>query len=217
MYALLSLIESCLNSRPLTPLSNDPNDLEVLTPRHFLIGKALTAQIEPTLINLPDNRLSRWQKIQKLQQCFWSRWQSEYLIELQRRHKWQRPVTSLKIGAMIIIKEDNLLPPFWRLGRKPKKLLMKPRREVKLSRISKNISQLRQCGIANCHTGAVHLRYKATRDEEIINAVLDEPGISTSTIRKLQLVCREDLHPYYYQRVHHLQLGDEEHRLAFSH
>jgi hypothetical protein len=38
LYTLLMLIESCLNSRPITPMSNDPHDLEALTPGHFLIG-----------------------------------------------------------------------------------------------------------------------------------------------------------------------------------
>ncbi|KAF2886448.1 hypothetical protein ILUMI_19725, partial [Ignelater luminosus] len=99
MYTLLSLIEAYLNSRPLIPLSNDPNDLEVLTPGRFLFGEALVAASRP-----------------RLRQCFWSCWQREYLIELQRRHKWQHPATSLKIGAMIIVKYDNLSPLLWRLG-----------------------------------------------------------------------------------------------------
>jgi hypothetical protein len=46
MYTLLTCIEACFNSRPITPMSNDPLDFEVLTPGHLLIGESLTAPVE---------------------------------------------------------------------------------------------------------------------------------------------------------------------------
>lgn len=45
----LHQIEAVLNSRPLCPVTNDPSDLEVLTPGHFMIGDRMVTPPEPTL------------------------------------------------------------------------------------------------------------------------------------------------------------------------
>jgi len=46
---LLCQVEACLNSRPLTPMSHDPSELEALTPAHFLIGGPITLMPEVDL------------------------------------------------------------------------------------------------------------------------------------------------------------------------
>lgn len=63
-------IEAVLNSRPLTSLSSDPNDLLALTPAHFLIGDTLTSLPEQDFRDTAENRLSSWQHIQKVRQHF---------------------------------------------------------------------------------------------------------------------------------------------------
>ncbi|XP_076384469.1 uncharacterized protein LOC143263256, partial [Megalopta genalis] len=118
LYTLLTQIESCLNSRPLSPLSSDPTDLNPLTPEHFLIGTALTTLPSPDLRDIKDTRLNRYQLIQQMVQHFWQRWQRECIQQLQQRHKWQHSTTSkLAVDSLVIIREDNLPPLQWSMGR----------------------------------------------------------------------------------------------------
>ena len=89
------------------PLSENPNDFTSLTPGHFLMSTPLTAYPEPSLDEVPVNRLSRWQHIQLLRQHFWKRWIREYLHQCQERNKWQINEPSVHVGQMVTIKEDK--------------------------------------------------------------------------------------------------------------
>ena len=80
-----NLLTGILNTRPLTPISSDPNDLLVLTPGHFLTGEALTSLPEVDLRDIPTNRLSNWQYLQKIRRHFWTQWAKEYLNDLNFR------------------------------------------------------------------------------------------------------------------------------------
>ncbi|XP_022183202.1 uncharacterized protein LOC111042814 [Myzus persicae] len=113
---LLAQIEAVLNSRPLIAASTDPNDLEALTPGHFLIGRPLTAIPEPCYSSIKTYKV-RWHKIQQIVQQFWQRWRTEYLQSLQVRNKWQKPKQNLQIGDLVLIREDFETPLAWRRGR----------------------------------------------------------------------------------------------------
>ena len=63
---VLTQIEACLNSRPLSPISSDVNDPQPLTPGHFLIGSALTSFPDTDLVSTPSNQLYNWQLLQNL-------------------------------------------------------------------------------------------------------------------------------------------------------
>lgn len=64
----IEAIEAMLNSRPLTPLTNDSADLDILTPPHFFIGDLLIESVQHNYLDTSDNRLSNWQSLQKLRQ-----------------------------------------------------------------------------------------------------------------------------------------------------
>ncbi|XP_037931703.1 uncharacterized protein LOC119666496 [Teleopsis dalmanni] len=110
-------IEAILNSRPITPMSNDPNDFEALTPGHFLIGEALTAPASTTTTNLKTSLLTRWKLVSHIKHEFWRRWNSEYLNELQYRRKWREECKNLQENTLVIMKDGNLPPLQWALGR----------------------------------------------------------------------------------------------------
>lgn len=113
----MAQIEACLNSRPLSPLSSDPSDLQPLTPGHFLVGEPLTGLPEANIMDTKINRLSRWELIQRSVQDFWKRWAAEYVANLQIRVKWKKIQENLKINDLVLLKEDNLPPLQWKLGR----------------------------------------------------------------------------------------------------
>ncbi|XP_015373926.1 PREDICTED: uncharacterized protein LOC107168892 [Diuraphis noxia] len=114
---LLCRIEAVLNSRPLTATSSDPSDFNVLTPGHFLIGCPLTSPPEPNVLNVPENRLRKFQLIQARVQYFWKRWSSEYLPQLQRRGRWTSNSENISVGDLAILKQDNIPPFQWQMVR----------------------------------------------------------------------------------------------------
>lgn len=117
MVTLTHRIEAVLNSRPITPMSTDPNDLRALTPGDFLIGCPILALPDPDVTSTPINRLTRWQLLNQLQQSFWNRWSAEYLSTLQGKSKWYRKQANLRVGDLVLLRRPNVPPTVWKMGR----------------------------------------------------------------------------------------------------
>ncbi|XP_055584794.1 uncharacterized protein LOC129737659 [Uranotaenia lowii] len=117
LHTVVHQISAILNSRPLTPLSNDPDDYQALTPGHFLVGRPITAFPEPDLQDLPLNRLSLWQEKEMFVQRIWQRWSTEYLSNLHNRTKWTKKRNNIQVGTMVLIMEENMPKQSWCLGR----------------------------------------------------------------------------------------------------
>lgn len=118
LATLLVKIEGILNSRPLMTLRDDLESGLALTPGHFLVGRPIISRPEDySGLNVPDNRLKQYEILRKLHLDFWKLWQRDYLNELQARGKWCRPHPNLRVGDVVAIKDENLPPTQWRMGR----------------------------------------------------------------------------------------------------
>ena len=79
-FSLMTEVEvlvNSVNSRPLTPVSDDINDLEALTTNHFIMGRASTAL--PTCVTYDANITPRrrWKQVQSTADQFWGRWRRD--------------------------------------------------------------------------------------------------------------------------------------------
>lgn len=108
---------SILNSRPLCPSSDDPNDLEPLTPNHFLLLRP-NVMPPPGVFN-KDDVYSRkhWRHAQFIANHFWSRWVKEYLPLLQQRQKWTTVRRDMKVNVLVLVSESTEPRSRWLLGR----------------------------------------------------------------------------------------------------
>ncbi|GFU08183.1 integrase catalytic domain-containing protein [Trichonephila clavipes] len=110
LETIIIQIEGILNSRPLVPLSDNINEYEVSTPGHFIVGRPISAIPEPAILDISDNRLSRWQYTTKCVQTIWKRWKNYYLNHLQQRNKWQFEKNNVAVGCLVLLKENDSPP-----------------------------------------------------------------------------------------------------------
>lgn len=117
MSTVLSQIEACLNSRPISKGSDSGDAPEALTPGHFLVSEPLVLVPDSNYTSSTVSSLRRWQLTQKLVQDFWRRWSSEYLTQFYHRYKWAHQIPEPRVGDVVLVKEDALPPSRWLYGK----------------------------------------------------------------------------------------------------
>ena len=79
LMTVFTEVESIVNSRPLTAVSDDALDFEALTPNHFLLGRA-NLSLSPNIVYKTDiTSNKRWKHVQYMISNFWRRLRREYL------------------------------------------------------------------------------------------------------------------------------------------
>ena len=88
------------------------------TPGHFLIGRPIKAIPDPPIISQQSVTLLRqWHLCQVIVRHFWKRWSTKYLVHLNCFNKWRHPTGNIEVGDIVLMKEDNVTPTQWPLGR----------------------------------------------------------------------------------------------------
>ena len=119
LYTILTEIEACVNSRPLTYVGNESNESEVLSPAHFLIGKPFHSKLD---VNLDQSSVTshdikeRMVFRNKLLDKFWSIWSKSYIVNLPPVVKGFKEKCNIEKGSVVLIKEDNIPRFRWPLG-----------------------------------------------------------------------------------------------------
>ncbi|XP_076032463.1 uncharacterized protein LOC143020186 [Oratosquilla oratoria] len=116
LQTLFCEAESIVNSRPLTKCSDDASDESPLTPNHLLLLQG-NSPLSWGAFHDADPYRKHWRHVQHLAKQFWKRWVSEYLVELQRRQKWNSESPNLSVGDLVLIMNENSPRGSWPLGR----------------------------------------------------------------------------------------------------
>ena len=108
--------EAIVNSRPLTPASEDPSDLQALTPDQ-LLRQGGCHDLPLCGPEEENSHRRRWKHAQYLANQFWKRWLGEYLPALRQRRRELEPRQNLQDGDMVIVADAQTPRKLWRLGR----------------------------------------------------------------------------------------------------
>lgn len=105
-----------VNSRPLVPVSADPEAPAVLSPSMLLTQKRPETTFQLPKFGNKDALRSQWKLVQRLADEFWSRWRTDYLNVLQKRAKWISEGERFKEGDVVLVKDQDSHRNHWPLG-----------------------------------------------------------------------------------------------------
>ena len=95
-------------------MSSGPNDLQPITPAHFLLGKS--AKDLPTA-RQPDDKVISDKLLEGSKRSFWKAWYRDYLVTLQIRKRWLQSGPNFQLGDLVLVPEDNMPPLRWKMDR----------------------------------------------------------------------------------------------------
>ncbi len=59
---------------------------------------------------------NQWKQVQCLAESFWKRWRQEYLVTLQKRHKWTDDKPNIQVDDVVLMKDNQAKRNDWPIG-----------------------------------------------------------------------------------------------------
>lgn len=107
--------EGIVNSRPLTYVSLDSPDDDVLTPNHFIHGTS-NGHKPPGEFTSSDLLRNTWRTAQAMADKFWTQFVLEYVPTIMARSKWFKKIKPLQVDDVVIIMDENFKRNTWPKG-----------------------------------------------------------------------------------------------------
>ena len=117
LLTLFKSVENIVNSRPLTTVSDNEEDVKAITPNDILRG---WTHAGPPLPAVPedsdDHARQMWKRGQLLAETFWKRWSKEFLPQLLLRQKWNDAQDGIVEGDLVFLVDENQPRNHWERG-----------------------------------------------------------------------------------------------------
>ena len=111
-------VEAILNSRPLTNVTDQPENEAPLTPNHFLIQRPYSSLPSGNSGDQQPASFRNWKHVQQLMNHVWRRVIKEYVPTLLKRRKWtDNNQPPLKVGDVVWVLKNLTPRGIWPLGR----------------------------------------------------------------------------------------------------
>ncbi|XP_071965643.1 uncharacterized protein [Antedon mediterranea] len=105
-----------INSRPLVPLTTDPDEVSYLSPALLLTQKHGCIEEIAVDDNVSNMFQAQWKMVQVLANQFWKQWRIHYLQTLQQRRLWKKEQRNFRVGDIVLLREKNVKRNQWHLG-----------------------------------------------------------------------------------------------------
>ncbi|KAL0151744.1 hypothetical protein M9458_052970 [Cirrhinus mrigala] len=137
LTTLMAEVMAILNARPLISVSTDPDNPSILTPAMILTQKITPVTAPPGDFDHKDLHKSQWKQVQCLAESFWKRWRQEYLVTLQKRHKWTDDKPNIQVDDVVLMKDSQAKRNDWPIGLVVKTL---PSKDNKVRKVEVKVS-----------------------------------------------------------------------------